>query len=409
MSGPLSGIKVVELAIWLAGPAAGAMLADWGADVLKIEPPEGDPFRALSMGARELGPGDINPMFHVDNRGKRGIALNLKNPKGLEIAYQLVAGADVFLTNMRVPSLEKMRMDYESLRKVNPRLVYTILTGYGLAGPDRDKAGYDVGSYWARAGVAAETLTPGSEPLFRAGGIGDHNTAVAAVAGTCAALMGRQTTGLGQLVATSLMRMGTYYLSSPMFTALRGVPKPNITRERAINVAINCYRDSQRKWFWLLGLQGDRAWPGLLRAIDRPDLIGDPRYDSHSKRYAKSPELVAMLDQAFATRTLDEWVPIFDREDVWWCPVQTVEEVINDPQAQGAGLFVDVPRPDGGVMRQPAGPVDFYGTPWRSRGCCSRWAGAGRKSLSSRAKGLSPRSETPIRTDHVISRGRAGP
>jgi crotonobetainyl-CoA:carnitine CoA-transferase CaiB-like acyl-CoA transferase len=367
MSGPLTGIKVVELAIWLAGPAAGAMLADWGADVVKIEPPEGDPFRALSMGARELGRGEVNPMFRVDNRGKRGIALDLKKPKGLEIAYEMVAGADVFLTNMRLPSLQKMKMDYESLKQVNRRLVYTILTGYGLAGPDRDKAGYDVGSYWARAGVAVETMGPNAEPLFRAGGIGDHNTAVAAVAGTCAALTARQTTGEGQLVATSLMRMGTYYLSSPMFTALRGVRTPAMTREKAINVAINCYRDSQSKWFWLLGLQGDRAWPGLLRAIGRADLIGDQRYDSHSKRYRQAPELVAMLDGIFATKTLEEWIPIFDREDVWWCPVQSAQELLNDPQAEGAGLFVDVPKAEGGVMRQPAGPVDFYGTPWEAR------------------------------------------
>jgi crotonobetainyl-CoA:carnitine CoA-transferase CaiB-like acyl-CoA transferase len=367
MGGPLSGIKVVELAIWLAGPAAGAMLADWGADVLKIEPPEGDPFRALSMGSRELGAHEVNPMFHVDNRGKRGIALNLKQPKGLEIAYELVAGADVFLTNMRQPSLVKMKMDYESLKQVNRRLVYTILTGYGLSGPDRDKAGYDVGSYWARAGVAVETLGPDAEPLFRAGGIGDHNTAVAAVAGTCAALTARQTTGEGQLVATSLMRMGTYYLSSPMFTALRGIRTPPVSRQKAFNVAINCYRDAQGKWFWLLGLQGDRAWPGLMRAIGRADLIGDARYDSHSKRYKQARELVAMLDEVFATKTLDEWIPIFDREDVWWCPVQSAAEVMNDPQAESAGLFVDVPTPEGGVMRQPAGPVDFYGTPWESR------------------------------------------
>ncbi len=367
MSGPLSGVKVVELAIWLAGPAAGAMLADWGADVIKIEPPEGDPFRALSMGARELGRHEVNPMFHVDNRGKRSVALDLKKPRGLEIAYEMVAGADVFLTNMRVPSLAKMKMDYESLKKVNPKLVYTILTGYGLAGPDRDKAGYDVGSYWARAGVAVETMGAEAEPLFRAGGIGDHNTAVAAVAGTCAALNARHTTGEGQLVATSLMRMGVYYLSSPMFTALRGIRTPPVTREKSFNVAINCYRDSERKWFWLLGLQGDRAWPGLMRAIGRPELIGDARYDSHTKRYQHARELVAMLDEIFATKTIAEWAPIFDREDVWWCPVQSAADLLEDPQAEGAGLFVDVPRPEGGTMRQPAGPVDFYGTPWNSR------------------------------------------
>ena len=368
MSGPLSGIKVVELAIWLAGPAAGAMMADWGADVVKIEPPDGDPFRALSMGSRELGRDEVNPMFHVDNRGKRGVALDLKKPKGLEIAYEMAAGADVFLTNMRLQSLEKMKMDYESLKRVNPRLVYTILTGYGITGPDRDKAGYDVGSYWARAGVAYETLGPEAEPLFRAGGIGDHNTAVAAVAGTCAALNARHRTGEGQLVATSLMRMGTYYLSSSMFAALRGIKAPHVTREKSFNVAINCYRDSQRQWFWLLGLQGDRAWPGLMRAVGRPEMIEDPRYTSHSKRYEHARELVAMLDQIFATKTIAEWGVIFDREDVWWCPVQSAAQVMSDPQAQAAGLFVDVPRAEGGVMRQPAGPVDFYGTPWNSRG-----------------------------------------
>jgi len=262
----------------------------------------------------------------------------------------------------------KMKMDYESLKPVNRKLVYTILTGYGLAGPDRDKAGYDVGSYWARAGVAVETLGPDAEPLFRAGGIGDHNTAVAAVAGTCAALTARQTTGEGQLVATSLMRMGTYYLSSPMFTALRGIRTPPVTRQKAFNVAINCYRDSQGKWFWLLGLHGDRMWPAVARVAGLAELVADPRFDSMEARANNCAELTGLLDAAFATRPLDEWAPIFEREDIWWTPVNDGHDLLKDPQLRAAGGLVSLPTTQGKEIEIIPAPIDFDATPWKIRG-----------------------------------------
>ena len=371
MNGPLKGYKVVELTIWFSGPMAGALMADWGAEVIKIEPPEGDPCRALRMGGKVVL-GDTAPIYHLENRAKRSLVVDLKNPQGREIVYRLIKDADVFLTNLRSPGLEKLRMDYESLKKVNPRLIYTFITGYGIDGPDKDAAAYDVGTFWARGGVADCVLPPNTEPLFLSGAIGDHTAALAAVSGTCAALLARGTTGDGQLVEASLFRAASYFLSAPFFQALRGAPLLPNERKKSANPLINCYKDSEGRWFWLMGLQGDRHWPPTLRAIGREDLRDDPRFADMKKRGQNNAELVAILDQEFAQRPISQWGPIFDRENVWWNPVQTVTEVIRDRQAQGAGLFMDVPSPSG-TMRMPAGPCDFYGTPWEARGAAAEF------------------------------------
>jgi crotonobetainyl-CoA:carnitine CoA-transferase CaiB-like acyl-CoA transferase len=366
MNGPLTGIKVLELAMWAAGPAAGAMMADWGAEVIKIEPPEGDPYRIISSGGRHLAKGEVSAKFQLDNRGKRSISINLKTAQGRKLAHDLVRQVDVFLTNLRSPALEQFEMGYKTLSEINPALIYTFSTGYGIEGPDRDKAAFDAGAFWARAGVAASVLSPDADPLFPAGAIGDHTVALSSVTGTCAALVARNTTGKGQLVVTSLMRAGTYFVCSDLFQTMQGQPHTFTPRSHSVNPMINCYRDSQGKWFWLLGTQGDRAWPKILKAIGRDDLAGDSRFDNQAKRQQRAPEVVALLDDGFRSRTLAEWIPIFDREDVWWSPVQTLAELLDDPQAQAGGVFTNAPT-DGGTLRMPSGPVDFHGTPWKVR------------------------------------------
>jgi crotonobetainyl-CoA:carnitine CoA-transferase CaiB-like acyl-CoA transferase len=367
MPGPMEGVRVVELGFWVAGPSAAAILADWGADVIKIEPPDGDPFRGLFLQGMGVD-APINPPFELDNRGKRSIALNYAAPDGRAVALQLVDRADVFVTNIRPAALERAGLDYESLSKRNPKLVYASITGYGLDGPERDRPAFDIGAFWSRSGIAASLTVPGGDPPYQRGAMGDHTAGITAAAGVSAALFARTRTGRGQLISTSLLRLGVFTVGWDTNIMLRmGIPATPMTRLATPNPMISCYRASDGRWFWFLGLQGDRLWPDLVRAIGRPDLLTDPRFSNLTGRRTNCAELVKLLDAVFASKAFTEWTEIFDREGVWWSPVQSTAEVIEDPQAIACGAFVDVPLADGGSARMVASPVDFSETPWSPR------------------------------------------
>jgi crotonobetainyl-CoA:carnitine CoA-transferase CaiB-like acyl-CoA transferase len=363
--GPLDGVRVVELGVWVAGPGAGGILADWGADVVKIEPPAGDPARSF---ASMLG-GDLpfNPPFELDNRSKRSIVIDLATDEGRELALRLLDTADVFVTNVRLAGLARAGLDYETVAGRCPRLVYAAITGYGLDGPDRDRAAYDIGAFWARSGIAGLLTSPGGTPPFQRGGMGDHPAGMSLAAGVCAALVARDRTDRGQLVSTSLLRQGLYTIGFDINTTLRfGVAIGVATRETMGNPIINSYRDRDGRWFWLIGLEGERHWPDLCRAVEHVEWLDDERFASARGRRHNSAELCGLLDEIFATRTRDEWGEVFDRENVWWAPVQSVDEVIDDPQVREGGGFVDVPDGDG-TATMVATPVDFADTPWGPR------------------------------------------
>ncbi len=367
-TGPLKGIKIVELAMWAAGPMVTGILADWGADIIKIESPEGDPYRALNVHPGVQPANITNPNFRVSNRGKRDIVLNLKTDEGRALARELIGAADVFMTNMRPGAVERMGLDYESLHQLFPRLIYCHVTGYGVEGEWRDRAGYDAGAFYARAGVWSALLPPGDFPMMRCGAFGDYYTALAAAGGICAALVGRASTGKGQRVLASLLRTGAYSISSAMNLALLGYPQRRAeSRSPSFNPLINCYQDRDGKWFWLLCLQGDRFWPGVTRAIERPELLNDPRFNSLENRGKNSVELIRMLDDIFKTRTLEEWGPIFDREDVWYTPANDIPGALKDQQMRVAGCFTKMPTSEGEVEVVPA-PIDFSEMPWSIRG-----------------------------------------
>ncbi len=247
MTGPLEGVRVVELGAWVAGPGAGGILADWGADVVKVEPPEGDPARNFG---RMLG-GDlpVNPVFELDNRGKRGVVLDLSEERGLDLVHQLVAEADVFLTNLRPAALRRVSLGPDETCGRHKRLVYAIITGYGLDGPEADKGAYDIAAYWARAGIAQSLRPPGGPLPFQRGGMGDHTAAMTCAAMTSAALVERARTGRGQLVSTSLLRQGVYTIGFDVNVALMWGRTLGIgTRETMHSPVLNNYTasDGQR-------------------------------------------------------------------------------------------------------------------------------------------------------------------
>jgi crotonobetainyl-CoA:carnitine CoA-transferase CaiB-like acyl-CoA transferase len=367
MAGALDGIRVVEMGVWVAGPSCAAILCDWGAQVDKIEPPTGDPFRGLFASA--LGaPGALNPPFEVDNRGKRSIALDLENEEARSIARKLLDEADVFVTNMRPRVLDQFGFDYETLSQANPGLVYCQITGYGTEGPNRDRAAYDIGGFWARAGVAASLVPPGAPLPQQRGGMGDHMTGMSAAGAVCAALFAREKSGRGQIVQGSLLRTGVYMMAWDTMLALRlGVPIQGYDREHAVNPIINCFQSTDGRWFWLLLLQADRHWPDLCRALGCEELMRDERFADITIRRGNGPALVAELDAIFATKTMDEWGPILDAHNVWWAPVNTISDMIADPVSREAGVFQQIEGAE-----QPieivATPGDFSATPSAPRG-----------------------------------------
>jgi crotonobetainyl-CoA:carnitine CoA-transferase CaiB-like acyl-CoA transferase len=370
VGGPFEGVRVVELAMWVAGPAAGGVMGDWGADVVKIEPPGGDVLRQFVNAGTDDKP--CNPSFELDNRNKRSVAIDLHLPEGRALALELIDRADVFLSNLRLSALERMGLDYESLSARNPRLVYAVITGYGTEGEERDRPAYDIGAYWARSGLA-HLLTPpepaDAPPPFQRGGMGDHTVGTATAGAVAAALFARERTGRGQMVSTSLLRIGMYSIGWDVNTTLRtGVSIGRSNRQKFSVPTILSYRAGDGKWFWLIGLEAERHWPTLARACGHPEWADpDHPYATQMGRARHAEEVVAAIDAVFATRTRDEWAEVFDREGVWWSPVQTVEELLVDPQAWAAGGFVEVPEPDGGSVMAVATPVDFHGTPWAPR------------------------------------------
>ncbi len=358
--GPLAGIRVVELAVFVAGPSAGGTLADWGADVIKVEPPAGDPQRQVfgAVGVRD----DIPvPPFEIDNRGKRSVVLDLRDQADRDRFEQLLGTADVFVTNLRMGGLERLGLDHESVCERYPRLVYGLITGYGHEGAERDRAGYDIGAYWARSGLGHSMVPPGQLPPPSRSGMGDHQTGHTLAGAISAKLFERERTGRGGFVTTSLLRVGMYSLAWDLGIQLRfGRRRPTAGREAEGSPLVNSYLSRDGVGFWLICLEADRHWPKVLAALDHPPFGEDERFGSARERMKESVALIAELDAAFGRFTMDELVERFDDHDVWWAPLQSIEDVVADPQAQ-AGFVDMVPHDGEEPYRAVATPVDFGG------------------------------------------------
>lgn len=367
---PLDGINVVELTQWVAGPSAAGTLGDWGADVIKVEPPRGDPQRAMfaAVGVEGDYP---NPSFAQDNRGKRAVVLDLQTDDGKTRFHQLLERADIFVTNLRIDALERLALDPTTLHARHGSLIIASLTGYGSVGPERDTAGYDIGAFVSRSGLARTNGAIGSPPINLRGAIGDHTTGITTVAGILAALHQRTTTGKGSIVETSLLQTGLYAVSWDLSTQLTfGRLKRMRPREEHDTPLVNTYRAADDRWFVLIGMEADRHFPGVCTSIDRPELVDDQRFSSASNIRKNAVDLIALLDEAFASQPLDHWKALFEVHDVWWAPCQSMAEVADDPQAIALESFIDTHDNslDGEQpIKTVASPVRFGGKVFRPR------------------------------------------
>lgn len=358
--GPLAGIRVVELGVWVAGPAAGGIMADWGADVIKVEPDSGDPQRAMfsSLGLRDDLP---VPPFELDNRGKRSVVLDLRDDADVERFHRLLDTADVLISNMRLGALERLGLGRNEIEERHPTLVYGVITGYGTEGPDRDRAGYDIGAYWARSGAAHTMVPPGQLPPGLMSGGGDHQTGMALAAGVMAKLVERGRTGTGGFVTTSLLRNGMYTNGWDTSVHLRFRKRtPTAPRHGNPSPLVNSYMAGDDVGFWLICLEASRHWPNLVAAIERHDLADDERFASAKSRLENCIDLIAELDAVFVTKPAAHWTDRFDQFDVWWAPIQSIAQVLEDPQAQ-AGIVDMTAREGEREFRSVATPIDFDG------------------------------------------------
>ncbi len=361
-TGPLAGIKVIEMGIWVAGPAAGAVLGDWGADVVKIENPAGgDPIRGLmALGIPEL---PINPMVELDNRNKRSLTVDVQHPEGRAIVVRLLRNADVFVSNLRPGALARAGLAYADVRHENPRIIYAGLSGYGTRGPERDRAAFDYAAFWARAGAMASLGEPEGPPPTQRPAMGDHPAGLALAGAVSAALYHRQRTGEGQELHLSLFQAGLWMMSSDIQTCLMTGMAPTPTGRMVTNPLWNHYRAQDGKWLHLVMLQSDRYWPRFCAAIERPDLAADARYASVLGRAQHSLELIGVLDDVFATKTRAEWGAILDRHDLVWGPVQSIADVVRDPQARALDAFARLQHRTGEEIEVVRSPVEFSATP----------------------------------------------
>lgn len=363
MDAPLEGIRVVEVANWLAAPGAAALMCDLGADVVKVEPPGGEAFRAFPL--RAIGYDfdfATNYAFELDNRGKRSVAIALDAPGGPELVRRLAARADVFVTNLTGPRRDRYGLHDVALRGDNPRLVYASLSGYGTTGPDAERPGFDYAAFWARSGIMGVLGEPPSPPPLCRGGQGDHSTALNLLAAVLAALRLRDRSGRGQYVEVTLQRTGMYTIGADVVAAAAARRQPaRHDRARPANPIWNSYPTRDGRWILLVMPQPDPYWPRFCAALGEPAWADDERYATTAARGAASEQLTREIEARFAARDLADWARRLDEHGIIWAPVAELPEVVTDAQARELGAFTEVDHPE-------LGPYDTLAAPFEIRG-----------------------------------------
>ena len=353
-----SGLKVVYLSSFIAGPAAAVMLSDYGADVIKVEPPTGDAFRSIYRLPPQPRSRDNYP-WHLDNRNKRGMTLDLKSPHAGEILERLVKWADVLIVNTPHPARKKLKLEYEDVAPWNPRLVYADLTGYGEKGPDSPLPGFDITAYWARSGLLSLIRDAGAPPTLPPSGSGDHATAVTLFSAIVTALYRRERTGKGSYVTTSLLAAGVWSCGLYVQAALCDAKFfPLHDRLKPPNALINMYRASDDNWFVLV-LTPDK-WAALATAIGRPDLLTDSRFADPAKQAANSADLTAVLEEVFTSEPMSHWREIFDHAHLTFGVVHAPSQVGKDPQLLANEIVVPLQGAGGALQSTISSPIQVH-------------------------------------------------
>ncbi len=363
---PLSGLIVLDVSSFIAAPAAAVALADFGADVIKIEPPgDGDPHRNSYRNA-SYPQSDRNFPWQLDGRLKRSLALDLKNAGARAVLERLIARADIMIVNFPPPARERLRLRWEDIETLNPRLIYCSLTGYGETGPDRDRPGFDVTAYFGRSGILDAARYEGGPPGLSLPAQGDRATAMTLVAAILLGLRQRDRTGKGCWVGTSLYANGVWANGTSAAGALLGARlPPRQAPDQPRNALTNLYRTRDDRWLQLLMVRDDRLWERFCAVIERPDLLADPRFTSRADRRARPLELAQELRTIFAARTYAEWERAFAGTGIPFGVIGRLADVVEDEQARHAGIFADTANPE--VPRTVNNPIRLgFAKPRRS-------------------------------------------
>ncbi|HYH51428.1 MAG TPA: CoA transferase [Acidimicrobiia bacterium] len=366
MAGPLDGVRVLELSMWSFVPSAGMALAEWGAEVLKVEPPDGgDKLRGLVVSGVAASESGLAFMFEVNNRGKRSVAVDVRHPDGRELVLRLAEVCDVFLTSFLPDLRRRLGLDVDDVMARNPSIVYATGSGAGRDGPEADRGGYDLASYWARTGLALAATAPCADhpANMPVAGLGDLSTGLVLAGGIAAALVRRVRDGRGGVVDASLLGNGLWAAQTEVTAGnLLGVDR-FFKRERneSSNPINATYRTADGRYLQLVMLEADRHWPDLCRRIGRPDLVDDPRFATMAARRDHAKECMAILDEVFAGRPLAEWEDALAGATGVWSVVRTAREAGQDPQARANG-YVRLARAAGGEEYVAvSSPVRFNG------------------------------------------------
>ena len=354
-----SGLKVVDFSTYVAGPAAAVILSDFGADVIKVEPPNGDPWR----NGHKIAPqplADDPYQWHLNNRNKRSITLDLKSPSAQQVLQELVTWADVLIVNTPHPARKKLKLEYDDVVQWNPRLIYADLTGFGEKGPDANLPGFDITSYWARSGLLSMTRDAGAPPTWPVAGSGDNATAVGLYSAIVTALYRRERSGKGSYVTTSLLAEGVWSASVSIQAALCEAKfyAPH-DRKNPANAAMNVYRASDGTWFVLIVTPDKLA--AVAKAMGRADLLTDPRFSDPAKLVENMPQLTAILDEVFGSQPMAHWYEVFSGVHVTFGAVRGPQEVIDDPQLRLNEIVVPLEGAGGKLTSTIGSPIQVHG------------------------------------------------
>jgi crotonobetainyl-CoA:carnitine CoA-transferase CaiB-like acyl-CoA transferase len=398
------GVRVVELAQYVFVPAAGTLMADHGAEVIKIEPPGlGDPYRTLKVGdGRETA--NANLSMEQNNRGKKSVAINLKSPEGRELFLRLIETADVFLTSLRPQALKSLRLEPDDLKARNPRLIYARGNGLGFKGDEADKAGYDASAFWARGGFADLLTAPDADtPARSRPALGDHTGAISLLAAVSSGLFRRERSGQGMVVETSLLQTAAWVLSSDLVVAraVEGYNPHAGFRSGHTQPLMRAYKTSDGRWIQLMLLSPDKPWPGLCDMLGMPELKTNPLFSTGAARIENGAALCKILIERIGARSWAEWAPLFLAWDAPWELISTIHELGQDPQLKASGTVFPMQLNNGVTVDVVAGPIGFDGV-------CAPEAPVGSPSLGEHSEeilqgiGLTQNELARLRTAQIV-------